>query len=137
VGQFRPHVVSLVLLLALVVAVYGRVLTHGFLFNWDDAQYVMENEAIRGFSWQHLSTIFTTNYVGNYAPVQMLSYMLDYSVWGLSASGFLLSNILIHTLNGLLIYKLFLRFYGGRILAFFGASLFLLHPVQVESVAWI
>jgi Tfp pilus assembly protein PilF len=136
-GGRRTDALVLACLLVLVLAVYGRILTHGFIFNWDDAQYVTENEAIRGVSWAHLVTIFSSGYVGNYAPVQMLSYLLDYQLWGLRPAGFLFTNILIHLANGVLLYWLMLRWYGSRFAAVTAAALFLVHPVQVETVAWV
>jgi hypothetical protein len=110
---------------------------HQFLTGWDDPTYVIKNEAIRGFTWEHLKTAFTTYYVGNYAPVQVVSYMIDYSLWGMKASGFLFTNILLHAANGVLLYLLLIRIHEARVWAFFASLLFLLHPVQVESVAWI
>jgi tetratricopeptide (TPR) repeat protein len=128
---------SLVLLLAVTAAVYARALGHGFLLTWDDDKYVAANEAIRGFTAAHLATAFTTTFVGNYAPVQILSYMLDYSVWGMRPAGFIATNLLLHLANGALCHRLFLRLGLGRLAAFLAAGVFLLHPVQVETVAWV
>jgi tetratricopeptide (TPR) repeat protein len=135
----RPPAIPVILLgLALSVAlVYGRILGHDFLLTWDDRLYVVHNEAVQGFSLDHLRTLFTTFYVGNYAPVQMLSYMLDYRIWGLAAGGFLLTNLLLHLTNGLLFFQLLYRLYRDRLLATVATALFLLHPVQVETVAWV
>jgi protein O-mannosyl-transferase len=133
----RPHIWPLLLLLAAVVAVYGRILGHEFLFNWDDSIYVTGNAHFLGFTRENVRRVFTSYYAGNYAPVQMLSYMLDYALWGLRAGGFLLTNIVLHALNGLLVYRLFLRLHGERLVATVGAAMFLLHPVQVETVAWV
>ena len=135
--QLQPHLGSLLFLLLAVFAVYGRLLGHEFLMTWDDSLYVVNNEAVKGLSWQHVKAVFSSYYVGNYAPVQMLSYMLDYELWGMKAGGFLFANIIVHTLNGLLIYRLLLRCHDDRLVATIGAAFFLLHPVQVESVAWI
>jgi tetratricopeptide (TPR) repeat protein len=63
--------------------------------------------------------------------------MLDHAIWGLWAGGYLLTNIVLHLLNALLLYRLLFRLVNLRLAAWFGAALFLLHPVQVESVAWI
>lgn len=131
------HLLVLLLCLAVVFVVYGDVFGHRFLSNWDDNLYVTDNGAIRGFSVVHLRQIFTGFYVGNYAPLQMLSYMVDYSLWGLRPGGFLLTNLLLHGLNGYLLYRLVYRLDGRFFAALGGALLFLLHPVQVESVAWI
>ncbi|MBT0652304.1 tetratricopeptide repeat protein [Geomobilimonas luticola] len=133
----RFHGGVLLALLVVTACVYGRILGHEFLHNWDDNIYITANPAIQGFSWDHVRTVFSTYYAGNYAPVQMLSYMVDYQLWGLWPGGFLLSNLLIHGVNGMLVYGLLLRWHNDRLLAIVGASVFLLHPVQVESVAWI
>lgn len=135
--KLKPHLLLVLLLVIAVCAVYAQMLNHQFLSNWDDNRYVLENADIQGFGWERIKAVFSTYYVGNYAPVQMLSYMLDYAVWGLWPGGYLFGNILLHTANGLLLYRLFFRLMGGRAAAFFGAAVFLLHPVQVESVAWI
>jgi len=135
--NIRPHLLPLLLLVIAVGAVYSRMLGHQFLSNWDDNRYVLENADIQGFGPDRLKAVFTTYYVGNYAPVHMLSYMLDYALWGLWPGGYLLANMLLHIANGLLLYRLLLQLIGGRAAAFFGAAVFLLHPVQVESVAWI
>jgi tetratricopeptide (TPR) repeat protein len=75
------------LVLALVsLAVFCRALGHDFLINWDDRQYVLDNAVIRGFSLDHLKTAFTTFYIGNYAPLHIISYMFDYQLWGLTLS---------------------------------------------------
>lgn len=135
-GRLRSHLLPVLLLLLATAAVYARLLEHDFI-NLDDKWYVTQNPAIAGFSWQNIKTIFTSFYIGNYAPVQMLSYMLDYTIWGLQPGGYLLSNIIVHALNGIMVYQLFLRFSGSRLQATIAALVFLLHPVQVESVAWI
>lgn len=128
---------SVLLLVTLTFAVYAGSLSHEFLVNWDDPQYVTKNEAVRGFSLEHLRLAFTEFYSGNYAPLQIISYMLDYTLWGLKPAGFILTNILLHSANGVLFYVLLIRLKSSRTMACSAALLFLLHPVQVESVAWI
>lgn len=136
-SDIRAHLPFVLMLLLAAGAVYGSISGHEFLTNWDDSRYVLENADIRGFEPERLKAIFTRYYVGNYAPVQMLSYMVDYTLWGLWPGGYLLVNLLLHAANALLLYHLFLRLIGNRMAAFIGAAFFLLHPVQVESVAWI
>ena len=125
----RRQQVDFLLLIILVAVVYGRVLGHDFQRDYDDNYYVLYRPAVMGFSWEHVRTIFTTFHVGNYAPVQMLSYMVDYELWGLHAPGFLLTNLVIHAANGMLIYRLIDRWYGGRLGALVAATIFLIHPV--------
>ncbi|QEM66782.1 tetratricopeptide repeat protein [Geobacter sp. FeAm09] len=136
VRRLRPHLLPLALLAAATFLVYGRCLAHQFL-NWDDHGYVTANSAVMGLTAEHLRRAFSDYFVGNYAPVQIISYMADYALWGLRASGFIFTNILIHAANGMLFYALLLQVTGRRLWAFGAALVFLLHPVQVESVAWI
>jgi hypothetical protein len=110
---------------------------HDFLINWDDNDYVMENPVVRGLTLQHIAKAFSANALGNYAPLHLISYMLDYDIWGLRPSGYILTNILLHTANGLLFYFLLRRLYGGNAWVFFASLFFLVHPVQVESVVWV
>jgi tetratricopeptide (TPR) repeat protein len=131
----RPVLVAALLALAMALT-YGGALRNDFV-NWDDYQYVVHNEVVKGFTAAHVGQAFTRTFIGNYAPVQMLSYMLDYTVWGLSPFGFILTNLLIHFLNGLLLYYLTRRIVGSDLAAALAAYLFVLHPLQVESVVWI
>ena len=119
------------------LAVYGRILGHEFILSWDDYYYVVSNEAIKEITWANIRAVFSSYYLGNYAPVQMLSYMLDFAIWGLDPGGFLLTNLLIHLASGLLVYRLFLHLHKSCYPAAVGALVFLTHPLQVETVAWV
>jgi hypothetical protein len=92
---------------------------------------------VQGVSLNHLRAAFTQYFVGNYAPLQILSYMLDHALWGLHPAGFLLTNLLCHLVAGILFYLLVRRIDGRGSVALLAALFFLIHPVQVESVAWI
>jgi hypothetical protein len=135
--SLRPHLLPLLVLVLATFAVYAQTLGYDFLRNWDDNHYILENADVLGLDWERIKAVFTKYYVGNYAPVQMLSYMLDYTVWGLYPGGFHLTNLVLHTVNGLLLYLLMFRLIPDRLAAWSGAALFLLHPVQVETVVWI
>lgn len=132
-----PDLAPVLLLLIAAFTLYGKALGHDFLVNWDDPAYVSANPNIMGFTSEHLRNAVTNVYVGNYAPLPIISYMLDYTLWGFNATGFKLSNITLHALNTLLYYALLVRITGRRLLAMAAAALFLCHPVQVESVVWI
>ena len=126
-----------ILLAALVLAVFGGCLDHGFVDTWDDALYVTANPAIRGFGRDQWRAALFGFHAGNWAPVQMVSYMVDHALFGLEARAFLRTNLLLHALNGILLYALASRLSGRRTWPALGAALFLVHPVQVESVAWV
>lgn len=133
----KLHILPLGVLLAATLVAYTSVFGHKFVVNLDDGVYVVGNEIIRGFSWSHAKVAFTRPYFGNYAPLHIVSYMLDYTFWGLKPAGFLITNVLLHYLNGFLIYLLLFRISGRMRLGFVAAFIFLSHPVQVESVAWV
>lgn len=134
----KTHVMLTVLLAALTFAVYYRVLGHSLLMNWDDYDYVINNEMIRGISWEHLQRAFAKAYFFNYSPLHMVSYMVDYALFGgINPAGFFFVNIFIHAVNGIALYFLAHRLSGSKFIAFTASFIFLLHPVQVESVAWL
>lgn len=126
---------GLILLVALVV--YSGGWNNGFLVNWDDASFVTENPDIQSFTLANLYKIFTTYCLGTYAPIQLLSYMLDYSLWGPRPTVFLLVNVVFHGLSACLFYRILCRMHFTSGWALFAALLFTVHPVQVEGVAWI
>jgi tetratricopeptide (TPR) repeat protein len=121
----------------MVAAVYGRLLGYEFMINGDDNLYVVNNPTIRGFSWEHIKAAFGPSNIGQYNPLALLSFMMDFKLWGLNPAGYHLTNIVIHAANGLLVYHLLMRLHGDRLLCLIASSLFLFHPVQVESVAWV
>ena len=127
----------ILILIACTSLVYFGVFDNDFLLNWDDDLYVTANPDIQSFNFGNLKKIFTNFYVGMYAPLQMLSYMFDFAIWGLEPFGFLLHNLCLHTLNGGLLYLLLRSLQASPLAALLGALLFLVHPVQVESVAWV
>lgn len=131
------HLLPVLLLISITLMVYAGVLSHDFILNWDDEDYVLANHTVRGITQNNLKEAFTQSYVGNYAPIQIISYMFDHLIWGLEPTGFHLSNLLIHILNGVLFYLLLIRCRLSKLAATSAALVFLLHPVQVESVAWI
>jgi hypothetical protein len=137
IENIRSHLLSIIVLFGVICIVYGSTLNHSFLLNWDDRLYVVENETIRGITWEHLKEAFTRFYVGNYAPLHIISYMVDYTVWGLRPGGFIFTNVLIHAMSGLLFYLLLFRISQSKVTSFIAAFIFLFHPVQAESVAWI
>ncbi len=136
-NRIKDNLLPLLLLLTLTIFTYWEVTTHSVLINWDDHIYVTNNYAIRGFSWQNLKTVFSQYYVGNYAPMQMISYMVDFTIWGKTPLGYFLANIGYHFVSAVFLYFLLIRIGFLKWGAFLGTAVFLVHPLQVESVAWI
>lgn len=133
----RNHAPYLLIIILLTGAVYGRTVSFEFLTNWDDPQYITLNKVIRSFSWNNVTDIFSKSYFGNYAPLHLISYMIDYSIWGSNPSGFHLTSALLHAVNGMLVYALTARISGMKTAGLIAAIIFVSHPAQVESVAWL
>ncbi|GFE62168.1 O-GlcNAc transferase [Geobacter sp. AOG2] len=136
-AKIKPHLVFTIGLIFLTLFVYGQTFGFDFLSNWDDYQYVTNNPDIRGVTAKNLIAVFSSHYLGNYAPIHLLSYMFDYQVAGLNPAWFHGVNLVVHIANGLLFYLLVYRLTGKPFWAFVSSSVFLLHPAQVESVAWV
>lgn len=104
---------------------------------WDDDKYVLDNPFIRGLSIENIRGMFTRPLAGNYAPLHILSYAFDYSLWGLNAHGYHLFNVILHGLNACGAYTLIRMITGSGRMALISALLFAVHPVNVENVVWI
>jgi tetratricopeptide (TPR) repeat protein len=135
--RVRWHWLIPVGLFLLAIAVFANTFNHGMMYSWDDNRYIRENQLLRDFSVQGITNIFTQFYFAAYIPVTIFSYWVEYNIWGLQPSGYHVVNVLIHAFNGALVYLLLDRLLHKRWVALFGAVLFIVHPTQVESVAWI
>lgn len=116
-------------------AAYFPSLGGGFVY--DDHSLVERNYAIRSISPGNILRLLTQPINDTYRPLRAFSYALDYQLWGLNPLGFHLTNILLHVLNGILVYWLVCFLLGSRWCAAVAALLFTLHPIQTEAVAWI
>ena len=124
------------LLIASTLLTYVNTLDNEFV-NWDDDTYVYENPSVRAPSLSNIKRFFFHSYVRLYLPITMLSYMLDYQLWQLEPFGYHVTNLLLHILNVILAFLLLNLLLKNRIASFLCALIFALHPVQIESVAWV
>ena len=132
----RPWVLVLVLVIA-TIAVYYPVHGHPFV-NYDDGDYVYENPQVQaGLTWITVKWALTTRFAANWHPLTWLSHALDTDLFGSNPAGPHDVNVLFHTLNAVLLFWVLYRAtkFAGR--SFMVAALFALHPINVESVAWI
>ncbi len=132
----KTTLLSILLLLLIVAALFGKVQNLTFI-NFDDDRLVTANPDIRSFAPAQWVRWFTRPYVSMYVPLPMVTYALDYQLYHRWAGGYHLTNLIWHLANTLLVFMLFRFFIRDHLLAFLGALLFGIHPVQVESVAWI
>jgi len=136
VVRMRSHMLWFALLILLAFITYQPVLNCDFT-NWDDDQYVVNNPDIKAINVHTIAKLFSSSYVDNYQPITMLSYMLDYSLTGLKPSSYHGTNLALHIVNALLVYMLFFLLTGSRFAGGITALLFVVHPLRVESVAWV
>lgn len=130
-------IVSCVLLAAFTLGVYSRVGSHPFI-QYDDQAYVTENDHVKdGLSWNTISWALTSVEASNWHPVTWLSHAFDCEMFGLQAGGHHWTNVALHVIDVLLLFLLLLRATGAVRASVFVATLFALHPLNVESVAWI
>jgi tetratricopeptide (TPR) repeat protein len=124
-------------LLIAIFAVYAQVATHAFI-NFDDPIYVTENPQVRaGLTSDGVVWAFTTFHDSNWFPLTWLSHMLDVQLFGLDSGWHHLINVLLHALSTLLLFIVLRRITGARWPSAFVALVFAIHPLHVESVAWI
>jgi len=125
------------LLLVSTLAVYSQVVHFGFL-NYDDPDYVVENSHVRnGFTWDGLAWAFTSFHGANWLPLTWLSHMADCQWFGMRSGWHHWTNVLLHAAATLLLFAALKSLTGARWPSAFVAFLFALHPLHVESVAWI
>ncbi|MCA9010018.1 MAG: hypothetical protein KDB01_09745 [Planctomycetaceae bacterium] len=105
--------------------------------NWDDVTYVTHNELITSWSPSNLWGVATETVTRNYGPLTIFSFLIDHTLWGKNPCGYHATNVLLHLANGVLVFLLLKQLTGNRFVAWLAAALFLIHPVQIESVVWI
>ena len=133
----RPVIGVCVFLVAITFAVFGQTLRHEFV-NYDDGMYVYENPVVtRGLTLKGIEWVFTHIVLSNWHPVTMMSHMLDCQLYGLNAGGHHLTNVLLHTGSVLLLFLVLRRLTGFLWRSAFVAAVFAIHPLHVESVAWV
>jgi Flp pilus assembly protein TadD len=132
----RELSVCLFLVLA-TLTVYWQVGNYEFV-NLDDDMYITENSHVQeGLSRESATWAFTTTRLANWHPVTWLSHMLDFQLYGLNPRGHHLTNVFFHLVNTLLLFLVLKWMTGALWRSSFVAALFALHPLHVESVAWV
>jgi tetratricopeptide (TPR) repeat protein len=133
----RMDILVCLFLVIATLLVYWQVRNHSFV-NYDDRQYVTHNHYVNtGVTLESIKWSFTAIHASNWHPLTWLSHMLDCQIYGMNAGQHHLTNLLLHILNTLLLFLVFKRMTGKLWQSGFVAALFALHPLHVESVAWV
>jgi len=128
---------ALFLALGLSFLAFLPSLNNGFVHTWDDSTYLTNNPAVRDFSPSGIKRLFAAPHRGLYKPLVLLSFSAEYKLFGLNPKPYHLDNLLLHLANCALVFLLALRMTARPEAAFAVAALFGVHPMHVESVAWI
>jgi len=136
---FYGHSEILICLILFIItsAVYLQVLYHGFVI-FDDPEYVIANpHIINGLTIKSIIWSFTAEVQGNWHPLTLLSHMLDCQLYGLNPGPHHITSLFLHILNTLLLFLVLKRMTDALWKSAFAAALFALHPLHIESVAWV
>ncbi len=130
--------VALGVVLLTTFAIYFKAIKFDFLITWDDNFYITYNNAIKDLHWANIKLFFTEFFVWNYQPITMLMYAIEYKLVGNSASLYHLNNIIFHLINTYLVFILVRKISPkNAVVALITAAFFAIHPMHVESVAWV
>ena len=124
-------------LILINIVVYSPLAGYGFV-SYDDPQYVTDNpHVLAGLTWEGVKWAMVTQDASNWHPLTWLSYMLDVQMFGLDAGWHHTTNIVLHIASTLLLFLVLRRMTGAPLQSAFVAGLFAVHPLNVQSVAWI
>ncbi len=135
----RPSVVvwAALCLVAAVALVFCEALNFGFV-NYDDDQYVYQNPHVTsGLSRPEIAWAFSHGWASNWHPLTWISHMADWQLYGDRAGGHHLTSIILHALSAALLFWLLFRMTGNLGASWLAAAMFAIHPLRVESVAWV
>src|SRR5438128_6204265 len=130
-------IVTYLFLAAISLAVFGQTIRYDFV-NFDDDLYVYNAPAIQtGLTVKGIALAFTSPHARNWHPLATISHMLDCQLYGLKAGGHHATNIVLHTIAVLLLFRVLRQMTGAVWKSAIVAALFAVHPLHVESVAWV
>lgn len=133
----KQTILICLILAAAVIAVYYQVCSYDFI-EYDDPQYVYENPVIqKGFTHESVKWAFTAGQVAYWHPLTWLSHILDWKLFGANAGGHHFVNLVFHIANTILLFIVLARMTQSKLSSAFAVGLFALHPLHVESVAWV
>ncbi len=133
---FRSNKLLVLIIISITAISFSSAINNGFT-SWDDSYYVVENRYIKDFSWEGLTKLWTERTGLGGTRLTLTSFMVDFKLWGLNPKGYHAENVLWHIFNSVLLFFLIGRLIKNRKVAFITAILFAVHPMHVESVAWI
>jgi protein O-mannosyl-transferase len=136
-GTAKSKLLLSLLLALATLGVYSPVLRNGFI-SYDDDRYVTDNPQVQaGLKWTTVSWAFTTFEQANWHPLSWISHALDWQIFRLNPSGHHFTSLIFHCVNVLLLFQILCWFTGSTLRSALVAAVFAIHPLNVESVAWV
>ncbi|RZB35316.1 MAG: hypothetical protein SRB1_01084 [Desulfobacteraceae bacterium Eth-SRB1] len=133
----RQEIIVCLFLVAANLVIYWQITSHEFI-SFDDGSYITQNPYVQsGLTFESIKWAFTTFHASNWHPLTWLSHMLDIELYGLNSMGHHWTSLQIHLINTLLLFFILQYMTGAIWKSAFVAALFALHPLHVESVAWV
>ncbi|MBN1861514.1 MAG: tetratricopeptide repeat protein [Candidatus Thermoplasmatota archaeon] len=135
--HIHSHTVAFALIVLITFGIYYYSLYGEFV--WDDKDLILNHSGYLN-DWKNIFSVFTKPFFGKsptYRPLLIVSFIIDYQMWGLQPFGFHYTNVLLHVANALLVYLLVFMLLRHASLALFASLIFATHPIQTEAVAWI
>jgi tetratricopeptide (TPR) repeat protein len=136
-SNIRTELLICFFLVTVTFAVYWQVRSFAFV-NYDDGQYITENQHVKnGLNYKSIHWAFSSYHAANWHPLTWLSHMLDIELYGLNPGAHHQTNLIFHIVNALLLFFAFRKMTSNLWQSGFVAALFAIHPLHVESVAWV
>jgi hypothetical protein len=136
-ARWQATVLAALFVAAIAFAAFPRALTAGFI-NLDDDIYVSANGHVQqGLTGPEIGWAWTSNYLGYQIPLTWMSYMVDTDLFGMKPWGYHLTNVILHSANAVLLLLVLQRATGSTWRSVLAAALWAVHPLRVESVAWV
>lgn len=132
----QANLLPLIGVLVVTFIVFANSIGNDFV-NWDDQVNLTENPHMNGFTWENIKKIFSTPVIGNYNPLPIFTFAIEKAIFGLKPGVFHFNNLLLHLVCVFFAYRILLELKLGVVPAALGALLFGIHPMRVESVAWV
>ncbi len=132
----QKYFLPVLIALAITAIVFSGSLQNAFV-NWDDEANLLENPNMVKLNWYFIKHIFTDPVIGNYNPLPILTFAIEHNYFGFEPFIYHLDNLLLHLICTFFVYRIFIELKLSPTSAFIGALLFGIHPMRVESVAWV
>lgn len=136
--KFGQNEAFIILFFLVVTSVcYWPALGGDFMSTWDDNMYIRDNTLIRSLSPMAVKQIFTSQVGGSYVPLTLISFAVEFKIWGLNPLPYHVTNLVLHLLITFLVYRLLRKLKISALYAGAAALIYGIHPMGVESVAWV